>query len=81
MAVRYGTGEVSHLGYTNDFGGVGLFIQGNTLYPPGTELQLSIIHPDGSRSTRRGIVRWIKDIPRAFRRSLRGGMGIELIHE
>ena len=29
----------------------------------------------------KGVVRWVKEIPQAFRKSLRGGMGVELLPE
>ena len=81
IAVRYGVEETAlHLGYTSDLGEKGLFLQGNNLYPPDTILTLVLDCPEGKRSTR-GVVRWVKEVPQAFRRSLRGGMGIELLAE
>ncbi len=80
VAVRYGVGEALHLGYTSDVGERGLFLQGNTLYPPDTWLQITLDLPDGIRILR-GRVAWIKQVPPAFRRTLRGGMGIELYEE
>jgi PilZ domain-containing protein len=80
LEVRYGDGRGKHLGYTTDLGERGLFLQGNYLYSPGTELILEIDHPEGAIQVR-GVVRWAKEVPPAFRRSLRGGMGIELFPE
>ena len=80
IAVRYGPDGGRHLGYTSDLGVRGLFLQGNALYPPDTILQISLDLPDGTRLAR-GRVRWVKEVPPAFRRNLRGGMGIELIEE
>jgi len=80
-AVRYGTDDVRHLGFTSDFGKEGLFLQGNALYPPNTLLHLQVEMPGGATRTLRGRVRWVKNIPLAFRRTLRGGMGIELIED
>jgi len=80
ISVRYGPEQVRHLGYTSDFGNKGLFLQGNTLYPPNTMLQLTVDLPEGPRAFR-GRVRWVKEIPPAFRRTLRGGMGIELFKD
>lgn len=80
IAVRYGIEEARHLGYTSDFGEKGLFLQGNTLYPPGTILLITLELPGGGRALR-GKVAWIKEVPPAFRRSLRGGMGVELLEE
>jgi hypothetical protein len=78
VPVRYGLEKAQFLGYTSDLGEKGLFLQANHLFYPGTVLRLEIVQEDGER-TLRGIVRWVKEVPPAFRRSLRGGMGIELI--
>ena len=80
ISVRYGPDGARHLGYTTDLGEKGLFLQGNTLYPPGTVLCLFMDLPEGTR-TAQGVVRWIKKVPQAFHTTLRGGMGIELIPE
>ena len=80
VSVRYGDEKARFLGYTQEIGEKGLFLQGNHLYPPGTELRMDLELPEGTRSAR-GIVRWVKEVPPAFRRSMRGGMGIELLTE
>ena len=78
VSVRYGDEKARFLGYTQEMGEKGLFLQGNQLYPPGTVLRIELELPEGARSAR-GIVRWVKEVPPAFRRSMRGGMGIELL--
>ena len=80
ISIRYGRDGARHLGYTTDLGESGLFLQGNILYPPGSVLHLSMDLPDGTRIAR-GVVRWVKEVPQAFRKTLRGGMGIELVPE
>ena len=80
VPVRYGPEKPQHLGYTSDCGVKGLFLQGNQLFPPDTELRLELDLPEGPRTVR-GIVRWVKDVPPAFRRSTRGGMGIEILSD
>jgi len=77
VSVRYGDEKAQFLGYTQEMGEKGLFLQGNQLYTPGTVLSLEIETPEGAKSAR-GVVRWVKEVPPAFRRSMRGGMGIEL---
>jgi PilZ domain-containing protein len=77
-SVRYGTDQVMFLGYTLEMGDKGMFLQGNQLFPPGTLLNLDLETPDGPASAR-GVVRWVKEVPPVFRRSMRGGMGIEII--
>jgi len=78
VSVRYGDEKARYLGYTQEMGEKGLFLQGNQLFPPGTVLSLEIETPEGAKSWR-GIVRWVKEVPLVFRRSMRGGMGIELL--
>jgi len=80
ISVRYGNETARFLGYTQEMGDKGLFLQGNQLFPPGTVLHLDMELPEGPKSAR-GIVRWVKEVPPAFRRSMRGGMGIELLTE
>jgi hypothetical protein len=80
VSVRYGDEQARFLGYTQEMGDKGLFLQGNQIYPPGTVLNLDLEMPEGTRSAR-GIVRWVKEVPPAFRRSMHGGMGIELLTE
>ncbi|PYQ14387.1 MAG: hypothetical protein DMH00_01755 [Acidobacteria bacterium] len=80
ISVRYGENAVEFLGYTADLGNNGLFLQGNKLFPPGAVLNLELDLPEGHRRVQ-GVVRWVKEVPAAFRRSMRGGMGIELPHE
>jgi hypothetical protein len=55
-----------------------MFLQGIKLFPPGTRLNLGMELVAGFRQTV-GVVRWVKEVPPAFRRSLRGGMGIEFL--
>jgi PilZ domain-containing protein len=80
ISVRYGSEAARFLGYTQEMGEKGLFLQGNQLFPPGTVLSMELELPEGIRSAR-GMVRWVKEVPPAFRRSMRGGMGIELLTE
>jgi hypothetical protein len=80
ISVRYGPEGARHLGYTSDLGESGLFLQGNTLYPPGSVLHLSLDLQGGTWVVH-GVVRWVKEVPQAFRKTLRGGMGIELVPE
>lgn len=76
FVVRFGPGDLAHSGYTQDVSDSGVYLQANVIYPPHTILVLQIDYPEKTVSTR-GVVRWSKDLPPAFRRSLRGGMGVE----
>jgi hypothetical protein len=77
VAVRYGPGDLAHSGYTDDISDSGIHLRCTIIYPPHTVLVLQIDYPE-KPVTVRGTVRWTKDVPLAFRRSLRGAMGIEL---
>jgi PilZ domain-containing protein len=77
-SVRFGPGDLAHSGYTQDVSESGLYLLANILYPPNTVLTLQVDYPE-STLTLRGVVRWSKDLPPAFRRNLRGGMGVEFI--
>jgi len=76
LTVRFGVGDFAHAGYSQDISESGLYLVATAIFSPGTVLQVQIDYPDGTRSMR-GVVRWAKDLPPAFRRNLRGGMGIE----
>ena len=78
FVVRFGHGDLAHSGYTQDISDSGVYLQANVIYPPHTILVLQIDYPEKTVSAR-GVVRWSKDLPPAFRRSLRGGMGVEFI--
>lgn len=75
-SVRFGPGDLAHNGYTQDVSEGGLYLLANVIYAPNTVLLLQIEYPEKTL-TLRGIVRWSKDLPPAFRRNLRGGMGVE----
>jgi PilZ domain-containing protein len=75
-SVRFGPGDLAHSGYTQDISDSGLYLLANIIYPPNTVLVLQVEYPEKTL-TLRGIVRWSKDLPPAFRRNLRGGMGVE----
>jgi hypothetical protein len=75
-AVRFGPGDLAHSGYTQDISESGLYLLANVTYPPNSVLVMQIEYPEKT-ITLRGIVRWSKDLPPAFRRNMRGGMGVE----
>lgn len=78
LQVRFGPGDLAHNGYSQDVSEGGIYLQAGIVYPPGTVLLLLIEYPEGA-VTVRGVVRWSKDLPPAFKRSLRGGMGVEFV--
>jgi len=75
-SVRFGPGDLAHSGYTQDVSESGLYLLANMIYPPNTVLVMQVEYPEKTL-TLRGIVRWSKDLPPAFRRNMRGGMGVE----
>jgi len=76
--VRFGHGDLAHNGYSQDVSESGIYLQTSVIYPPHTVLTLQIEYPEKT-VTVRGVVRWSKELPPAFRRSLRGGMGLEFL--
>jgi hypothetical protein len=78
LQIRFGPGDLAHSGYTQDISEGGIHLQAEIIYPPGTVLALRIEYPDGTVATR-GVVRWSRDLPPAFKRNLRGGMGVEFL--
>ncbi|HEV8376508.1 MAG TPA: PilZ domain-containing protein, partial [Candidatus Polarisedimenticolia bacterium] len=66
-SVRFGPGDLAHTGYTQDVSETGIYIQANVIYPPNTLLVIQIDYPEKTASIR-GLVRWSKDLPPAFRR-------------
>jgi len=78
LRVRFGSGELDQTGYSQDISARGLSLQAEVRYNPGTVLLLEIDYPDGAL-TKRGIIRWSREIPLSFRRNLRCGMGVEFL--
>jgi len=78
MQVRFGPGDLAHSGYAQDVSAGGIYLQAGIIYPPGSILVLQIDYPDGPVSAR-GVVRWSRDLPRVFKRTLRCGMGVEFM--
>ena len=78
MQVRFGPGDLAHSGYSQDISASGLYLQAGVIYSPGTILLLQIEYPDGA-VTKRGAIRWSRDLPPAFKRNLRCGMGVEFL--
>lgn len=78
LEVRFGPGDLAHSGYAQDISAGGIYLQARIVYPPGTVLALQIDYPDGTVGTR-GVVRWSRDLPPVFKRTLRCGMGVEFL--
>ena len=78
LQVRFGPGDLAHSGYTQDISECGINLQAGFLYSPRTVLTLQIEYPEGTVTTR-GVVRWSREYPPAFKRNIRGGMGVEFL--
>lgn len=78
LRVRFGTGDLDQMGYSQDISTRGLSLQAELRYTPGTVLLLEIDYPDGAL-TKRGIIRWSRETMGTFRQNLRCGMGIEFL--
>lgn len=78
LMVRFGVGDLAHVGHTQDVSEGGLYLKAQIVFPPGTVMVLHLETAEGVE-VRKGIVRWSKEPPPAFRRSMPCGMGVELL--
>ena len=79
LPIKYGVGEASRLGYTDDLSDTGLFIQAAIIQSPNTVLKMELTTPGGEVVALTGRVMWAKRIPPSLVRRLKGGMGISLL--
>ena len=79
LFVRFGTTLPTYVGYTTDISTTGIFIKASTIFPPKTQLNISLTLPDNSVLYLTGHVMWAKRVPPQLARLVRkNGMGIRL---
>ena len=78
LMVRYGTGAPEHTAFTKNLSGTGLFLQTNSVFRPGTTLQVQIQFPDRTFSHWARVV-WAKKVPVQLAHILECGMGLAFI--
>ncbi len=78
LLVRYGPEAVDKVGFTHNFAEHGLFVQATFVLPPTRVLRLEIEGPSKTFHLKARVI-WSKRVPQQFMRTLRGGMGLELL--
>lgn len=79
FALRFGQDEATRLGFTEDISVEGMFIRTANVYPPGTELKVTLSLPDDVSVTVVGKVMWAKRVaPQMVRLVKKAGFGIRI---
>jgi Tfp pilus assembly protein PilZ len=73
--VRYGIDKTDRTGFTRDLSETGLFIKTNTVFKPGTTIQVELTFPDRTFYLWARVV-WAKKVPPQLAHVLECGMGI-----
>jgi hypothetical protein len=63
FALRFGQGEATTLGFTEDISQEGMFIRTTVTFPPGTMLKVTLSFPDDQCITVTGTVMWANKVP------------------
>jgi Tfp pilus assembly protein PilZ len=75
LEIEFSAKDQTHRGISSNFSLGGIFIRTNRAFEPGTEVDLLIHLPDGTRSKAKGIVKMAMKTPVV---SLKNGMGVEI---
>ena len=78
IMVRFGTEKPDKTGFTKDFSLSGLFVRTNTVFKPGTTVNVEMAFPEKT-ITVRGRVAWAKKVPPQLAHVLECGMGINFL--
>jgi len=76
LSVRFGHGELEHIGYTSDVSTQGVFIEARTVFRPGVVLNIELKTRDGEITLIEGEVRWAKKAPARANHLMKSGMGV-----
>jgi hypothetical protein len=77
--VRFGTAKADRTGFTKNLSATGLCIRTNSVYKPGTTLQVEVQGPDKTYSMWAKVV-WAKKVPAQLAHVLDCGMGLALVN-
>lgn len=75
LRVRFGVGEPTKSGFTDDITHEGLFIRSTVVAKPGVTIKVELDLPQGLVALV-GEVRWTKKVPPNVMHRLKGGMGL-----
>lgn len=76
--VRFGLDKLEKTGFTMNVSRSGLFLRTNSIYKPGTTIQVEIVLPDRRFSLWAKVV-WGKKVPPQLAHVLECGMGIRFL--
>jgi hypothetical protein len=80
LQLRFGDGDVTTMGLTDDISEEGIFIRTGAVQSPGTLLTIELYTPSNERIVLEAIVQWTKTVPSyALRRGKKGGMGLRIL--
>lgn len=79
VMVRYGVDKLEKTAFTRNISGSGICLQTNSVYKPGTTLQLELRFGDDSFSMW-GRVVWAKKVPPQLAHVLDCGMGLSFVN-
>ena len=75
LMVRFGTSNADKTAFTKNVSETGLFVQTNSVFKPGTTIQVNIQFPDRNFSMWARVV-WAKSVPPQLAHVLECGMGV-----
>lgn len=78
LMVKFGTGKADKTGFSKNVSTTGLFIQTNTLFRPGTTIQVVVHFPDRTFSQWATVV-WGKQAPPELAHVIECGMGVRIV--
>lgn len=79
IALRFGAGEATHLGFTEDISPAGLFIKTSHAVAPETRLTVTLILQENRTVTLEGRVMWAKDVPTQMVQMVKkSGVGLKI---
>ncbi len=78
MMVRYGTSNADKTAFTKNVSETGMFLQTNTVFPPGSTIHVQIQFPKETFSMWARVV-WAKTVPPQLAHVLECGMGLRFI--
>jgi Tfp pilus assembly protein PilZ len=78
LMIKYGTVRADRTAFTKNVSAVGIQIKTNSVYRPGTEIQIEIRVPERCFALR-GRVVWAKKVPSQLAHVLDCGMGVAFV--